>query len=104
MSRQTRASVNTCIVLGVSSAGSERIDFGRGGARRCRGRSLRWSAACVRALGFKCSAAAFLAVLNEAQGGRRSDATAAKLMLYTNGDTNESSAFRAQRLGNAQRQ
>lgn len=34
MSRQTRASANTCIVLGVSSAGSERIDFGRGGARR----------------------------------------------------------------------
>ena len=36
MSRQTRASVNTCIVLVVSSAGSERIDFGRGGARRVR--------------------------------------------------------------------
>ena len=50
MSRQTRASVNTCIVLGVSSAGSERIDFGRGGARRWRNVALhslldRWRAA-----------------------------------------------------------
>jgi hypothetical protein len=34
VSRQTRASVNTCIVLVVSSAGSEWINFGRGGARR----------------------------------------------------------------------
>ena len=60
MSRQTRASVNTCIVLVVSSAGSERIDFGRGGARRWRQRSaaaaLRcvfaepWAVACIRAL------------------------------------------------------
>ena len=53
MSRQTRASVNTCIVLGVSSAGSERIDFGRGGARRWRQRwqLLQRSAACLLSRG-----------------------------------------------------
>ena len=59
MSRQTRASVNTCIVLGVSSAGSERIGFGRGGARGRRqlaAAALRcvfaepWAVACIRAL------------------------------------------------------
>ena len=79
MSRQTRASVNTCIVLVVSSAGSECHRFWTrrrascstaapaqplavfNGARRWRGRSLRLSAACLHAFGFSCSAAASLA-------------------------------------------
>ena len=78
MSRQSRASVNTCIVLGVSSAGSECIGFGRGGARvfNCsactaarglkRRAAMAWTIAalicCVlHAFGFSCSAAASLA-------------------------------------------
>ena len=47
MSRHTRASVNTCIVLVVSSAGSERFDFGRGGARLWRQRSAAAALRCV---------------------------------------------------------
>ena len=82
MSRQTRASVNTCIVLVVSSAGSERINFGRGGARRRRGR-----------VGLQLQRCSAWLSLYRSAGRPMKQHNGCTLMLYTNIDTSVTNAL-----------